>query len=100
MSHPSTVLLKLLAVFLLFSTLVKSDSCPGEHRKVCTVRPSQDGSNDAPAILHAFKDCGKNGRVEFLNETYHIESIMNITGLKDVEIDLKGTCQDISSSKV
>ena len=91
MSQPSIVLLKFLAVFLLFSTFVNSDSCPVEKRKVCTVQPSQDGSDDAPAVLQAFKDCAKFSRVKFLNETYHIKSIMNITGLKDVEIDLKGT---------
>ena len=85
------ILFKFLAVFVLLSTLVKSDSGSAEHRKVCTVHPCKDGSDDAPEIIRAFKDCGKRGRVEFLNETYHIESIMNISGLNDVEIDLKGT---------
>jgi hypothetical protein len=99
MDRPSVSFLKLLAVFLLFAIIVKGDDCledqNGKHhhekRKVCTVRPNKNGSDDALAVIKAFQDCGKNGRIEFLNETYHIESIMNTTGLDDVEIDLKGT---------
>jgi len=35
--------------------------------------------------------CGQGGRIEFLNETYWIEKVMNTTGLNDVVIDLRGT---------
>jgi len=91
MSCLNSILFKFLAVILVFSTLVESNNYQAEKRKVCIVQPSRNSSDDAPAILQAFNECGKNGRVEFLNETYHIESIMNITGLKNVEIDLKGT---------
>ncbi|TVY45985.1 Alpha-L-rhamnosidase [Lachnellula subtilissima] len=91
MSSPNTALLSLVAVLLLFFTLVESAGSTEEYRKVCTVRPCRDGSDDAPAVLRAFEECGNHGRVEFLNETYHIESIMNISGLNDVAIDLKGT---------
>lgn len=59
--------------------------------KTCTVKPSYNGSDDAPAIIKAFHDCGQNGRVIFLNETYHINTIMNTTGLRNCEIDLYGT---------
>ncbi|KAI1357759.1 putative exo-polygalacturonase [Xylaria arbuscula] len=60
-------------------------------RKTCVVNAS--GSNetdDAPAIINAFKDCGSKGRVVFLPTTYYINSVMNITWLDDVEIDLHG----------
>jgi hypothetical protein len=95
----SILFLELISVVLLLAIIVKADDCPeaqnGNHhhekRKLCTVKPNKDGSDDAPAVIQAFQDCGKNGRVEFLNETYHIKSIMNTTGLDDVEIDLKGT---------
>lgn len=91
MSSPSATLLKLAAVFLFLFTLVESDDSNRGYRKVCIVPSCKDGSDDAPAVLRAFEECGNHGRVEFLNETYYIESIMNISGLNDVEIDLKGT---------
>jgi hypothetical protein len=47
--------------------------------------------DDVPAIIHAFKECGHNGRVLFLNETYHISTVMNTTGLKNCEVDLRGS---------
>ncbi|KIY70699.1 glycoside hydrolase family 28 protein [Cylindrobasidium torrendii FP15055 ss-10] len=61
------------------------------QRKVCFVYPSADGGDDTAAILSAFKECGRGGRVEFGNETYHIESVMNLTDLEDCTIDVKGT---------
>jgi galacturan 1,4-alpha-galacturonidase len=57
----------------------------------CIIEPSSDGFDDAPAVVKAFKDCGQNGAVVFLNETYHIQSVMNTTGLKNCYVDLKGT---------
>jgi len=59
--------------------------------KTCIVEPCRDGSDDAPAVIKAFQECGQNGRIVFLNETYHINSIMNTTGLDNCEIDLRGT---------
>ncbi|TQN71078.1 Alpha-L-rhamnosidase rgxB [Colletotrichum shisoi] len=61
-------------------------------RKTCIV--AAGGSNttdDAPAILDAFKKCGQHGRVVFGPKTYHISSALNVTWLDDVEIDLQGT---------
>jgi hypothetical protein len=59
---------------------------------ICTVNPGRsDSVDDAPAIIDAFDRCGKGGTVEFLNETYHVNTVMNISGLDDCEIDLKGT---------
>jgi hypothetical protein len=62
--------------------------------RVCVVEPA--GLKDsAPAIVQAFQDCGHNngaerGRVVFKNETYHVKSVMNTTGLHNVDIDLHG----------
>lgn len=69
----------------------------GHHygEKTCVVEPR--GTNDsAPAIIDAFHRCGHNagdkrGRVVFNNETYHIKSVMNTTGLSNVDIDHHGT---------
>jgi galacturan 1,4-alpha-galacturonidase len=62
-----------------------------KEKKTCTVKPSLNGSDDTPAILQAFSSCGKNGRIIFLNETYHVNTVMNTTGLENVDIDLHGT---------
>ncbi|KAJ7150942.1 glycoside hydrolase family 28 protein [Mycena crocata] len=57
----------------------------------CTVIPSRNFTDDSPAIVDAFTLCGQGGSIEFLNETYWIEKVMNTTGLNDVQIDLRGT---------
>src|ERR1700733_14485449 len=63
-----------------------------DHRKTCVVKGSGTNStDDAPAIIKAFKKCGHNGRVVFQPTTYYVNSVMNITWLDDVEIDLQGT---------
>lgn len=62
----------------------------------CVVQPAPNGTDSAPAIIQAFQNCGHNdassrGKVVFLNETYDIKSVMNITGLSNVDVDLQGT---------
>ncbi|KAF2112713.1 exo-polygalacturonase [Lophiotrema nucula] len=47
--------------------------------------------DDTPAILSAFTDCKENGHIIFSNTTYHVGQVMNTTGLKDTDIELKGT---------
>jgi galacturan 1,4-alpha-galacturonidase len=65
---------------------------PQPLSKTCVVTPSGNASiDDAPAIVDAFSKCGHNGRVVFLNETYYVNSVMNTTGLRNCDIDLKGT---------
>lgn len=59
--------------------------------KTCVVTAHANGADDAPAILAAFERCGNDGNVVFLNETYHVNSVMNTTGLKNCEVDLYGT---------
>jgi hypothetical protein len=69
----------------------------GQHPLVpkpmeCIVHPAGDpATDDAPAIVQAFSDCGIGGRVVFLNETYHVNSVMNTTGLEDCEVEIHGT---------
>jgi len=81
--------LSALAFFALFTlsnagTFLQSDT-------VCTVIPGGGGIDDSEAILQAFNQCGQGGQIIFLNETYHIERVMNTTGLNNVQIDLHGT---------
>ncbi|KAI1390427.1 galacturan 1,4-alpha-galacturonidase B [Hypoxylon trugodes] len=60
--------------------------------KTCTVKSSGiNTTDDAPAILDAFKECGKNGRVVFEPTTYYISSVLNITWLENVTVDIYGT---------
>jgi hypothetical protein len=63
-----------------------------QSKRECIVRPGLNSStDDAVTIRKAFHDCGQGGRVVCLDETYHINSVMNTTGLRDCEIYLYGT---------
>lgn len=80
---------------LFIATFALSQVVETVHEKVCVVEPCVDGDS-APAILEAFEQCGHNvapdfGKIVFLNETYNIKSVMNTTGLSNVDIDLQGT---------
>lgn len=62
---------------------------------VCVVETCNLGDS-GPAIVEAFHRCGHNhgvkrGKVVFKNETYYIKSVMNTTGLSNVDVDLHGT---------
>ncbi|USW51740.1 Putative glycoside hydrolase, family 28, pectin lyase/virulence factor [Septoria linicola] len=62
-----------------------------QPRKRCIVPAS--GSNqtdDAPAIRQAFQDCAHDAKVVFQPTTYYINSVLNISGLEDVDIDIHG----------
>ncbi|PSN64886.1 extracellular exo-polygalacturonase-like protein [Corynespora cassiicola Philippines] len=75
---------------LAFASL--ASAVPGGGRKTCVVKAS--GSNetdDAPAIRSAFLECGKRGKVVFEPVTYYVNSVLNVTGLDDVDIDIQGT---------
>jgi hypothetical protein len=47
--------------------------------------------DDAPAILGAFADCKTDGHIVFENTTYYVGTVMNTTGLTDVDIEVQGT---------
>jgi hypothetical protein len=88
--------LKIATLFGVVSVAAAQDG-PGHDakhdRKVCAV--SSGGSNatdDAPAILTAFDNCGRGGTVLFKeNTTYYVNTVMNVSGLQDCYIDLRGT---------
>ncbi|KAF9490443.1 pectin lyase-like protein [Pleurotus eryngii] len=58
---------------------------------LCTIRASLDGSDDAPAILAAFNLCRRDSVISFVDDLYHIESVMNTTKLSNVQVNLHGT---------
>ncbi|KAI5248773.1 pectin lyase-like protein [Aureobasidium subglaciale] len=62
----------------------------------CTVRPVAGGRDSAGVIRNAFESCGSakaghRNRIVFENTTYTIASVLDTTGLKDVDIELHGT---------
>ncbi|KUI67568.1 Alpha-L-rhamnosidase rgxB [Cytospora mali] len=88
-------LIAALQVPLVFSHPPATPSCLDTER-TCVVQPGPQGSDSAPAIIQAFSDCGHNdgpnrGKVVFLNDTYLVKSVMNTTGLRNVDIELHGT---------
>jgi hypothetical protein len=62
------------------------------HRRTCIVKAAGSESiDDTPTILEAFHNCGNGGRIVFQNTTYHVNSVMNTSGLLNCDIDLYGT---------
>ena len=80
------------AVFaLLLLWTCASSAIELKRRASCTISANEDGSDDTPALLEAFEECGTDGRIIFQNKTYHIDQIMTTTGLSNAEIDIYGT---------
>lgn len=63
-----------------------------KRSKTCSITPGNDpNGDDAPAILAAFDECKEDGHVIFEDTIYYIRTVMNTTGLRDVDIEIKGT---------
>lgn len=86
-------------VLLVLLSGLTAAASPPEQAKTCTVKSG--GSNetdDAPAIIQAFRECAQDATVIFEPTTYHVNSVMNITWLQNVKIDLQGTLSVSSST--
>jgi hypothetical protein len=59
------------------------------HR--CVVPANDDGTDDSPAIIEAFKKCRNNSVIVFKNTTYNIERAIAVKDLHNVKVDIKGT---------
>lgn len=60
--------------------------------KTCVVEAANDPSiDDAPSIRKAFQECREDANIIFSNTTYHIASVMNTTGLRNVDVEVQGT---------
>ncbi|KAG9877787.1 pectin lyase-like protein, partial [Aureobasidium melanogenum] len=62
----------------------------------CVVKPAPSGKDSSANILKAFESCGQakaglRNRIVFKNTTYTIASVLETTGLKNVDIELHGT---------
>jgi len=63
-----------------------------ERTKTCIVQAANDPTvDDAPAIQKAFSDCKENARIVFEDTTYNIFTVMNTTGLRNVDVEVQGT---------
>jgi hypothetical protein len=63
-----------------------------QTRQICTVPTAGTNlTDDAPAFIEAFRECGNGGTVLFKNTTYYVNSVMNTSGLQDCIVDLQGT---------
>ncbi|KAH6629055.1 extracellular exo-polygalacturonase-like protein [Boeremia exigua] len=70
---------------------LQGSASPTQGRKTCTIEASGTNlTDDGPAIRAAFKECGRHAKVVFQPTTYHVNSVLNITNLEDVEIDIQG----------
>lgn len=95
LSTSATALLALLSGATAASSLAR-------QAKTCRVQAGgSNATDDAPAIIEAFRECGQDATVVFEPTTYHINSVMNVTWLQNVKIDLQGTlsvrCSTIQS---
>lgn len=61
------------------------------RQNLCTVQAPANNGDAAPAIINAFQRCGKDSRVVLPKGTYYVNSVMNTTGLSNVEVDIQGT---------
>ncbi|KAJ3974203.1 polygalacturonase [Lentinula raphanica] len=81
----------LLTVFFRYSLALSTSGIQRAGLTSCTVSASTNGTDNAPAITEAFQMCGSNSVILLHDPVYHIESVMNTTGLSNVTIDLTGT---------
>ncbi|TEA20729.1 Alpha-L-rhamnosidase rgxB [Colletotrichum sidae] len=76
----------------LLTAVISQKTVDSAGRRTCTVKAGgTNTTDDAPAILDAFERCGRRGRVVFEPTTYHVNSVLNVTWLEDVEVDIQGT---------
>jgi galacturan 1,4-alpha-galacturonidase len=61
--------------------------------KTCTVKTyDNDGKDDSKYILKAIKECNNGGHVVFeRGKTYTIGTALNLTFLKNIDLDVQGT---------
>ena len=74
-----------------------STSPSSAPRPSCVVNGLGAGQDDGPNILAAFEQCKKGGSV-ILADYYSVDTLLLVTGLDDVEIELSGTRKDIAES--
>lgn len=103
----TTALLLLATTFTMRKSLVAALQVPlvlssspaleSTSTNTCIVPAAPNGTDSAPAIVDAFQRCGHNpdannrGKVVFTNTTYTVKTVLNTTGLSNVDVELHGT---------
>lgn len=73
-------------------TVIVSGTQPPFQAKTCVIPAHGDGQDDSPAIRSAFSACGRNGHIIFAeNNTYNIQTVLQLHNLSNVQIDFLGT---------
>lgn len=83
--------MKIAIALPLVTCVAAAYSNPPIGPRTCIVKASGSNStDDAPAIRSAFNECGRHGKIVFEPTTYFVNSVLNISGLEDVDIDVQG----------
>lgn len=62
--------------------------------KLCVIKGANDPAvDDAQAIRNAFAECHENAHIIFENMTYYIFTVLNTTGLRNVDVEVRGTLE-------
>ncbi|QDS77817.1 hypothetical protein FKW77_005968 [Venturia effusa] len=86
--------LKCLAPALYAFALLAAGQKQAPAATLCTIPASGTfHTDDAPAIRAAFTQCAKHAKIVFKPTTYFINSVLDIKGLEDVDIDIQGELQ-------
>src|SRR5262245_50239001 len=80
-----------LPIFILLVLTLDVDAWPTSPQKTCIVKASgTNETDDAPAIRSAFKECRHSSKIIFRPTTYYVNSVLNISGLEDVDVEIQG----------
>lgn len=86
----------LLLLLLLLAITIAAESSPNLRvdGDTCTVLPIGGGQDDAPNIINAFDACRSGGTV-VLDQYYVVNTVLVITDLQNVNIQLSGVGQSV-----
>ncbi|KAH8555681.1 glycoside hydrolase family 28 protein [Umbelopsis sp. PMI_123] len=60
----------------------------------CTIQSHGNGQDDSQDILSAFKECQEDSTIVFQEGvTYSVQEILPLTGLKNVDVEMRGTIE-------
>lgn len=77
-------------ILAIFTALTRASAGRLPSRTCVVPASGTNETDDAPAIISAFERCGRGGKIIFKPTTYYVNSVMNISWLQDVDIDLRG----------
>lgn len=85
----------MLPIFFLSSIVSSVTAYVVNNGSTCYVYPESlthfgQPVDDTPSILQAFELCGTNGSVILTNNTFHVNQVMNTTGLTNCDVELHG----------